>query len=715
MKGVMRFEKKGKLNARYIGYFKIFERVDFSPVQLDKDLTYIEEKVAILDRYVRKLRTKNIALVKVQWRGQPVEEVTWETEHNLQSHYPHLFGTSGYRHVSQPKKIWEALQTAHEVTTQVKQSKINMLTTKYELFRMKDDESVQDMHTRFTSIINELPSLGETIPRIKLTYEMKKKKDSERRDPKREKNLALKIKSNGQVDQYKNNSDKATKRNSVPDRCFNRKNATDNVVRQALAAWGDSSSESEFGEDDEPGNNSMMAVESDDEDDDDDEVKFLDVQRNLKSYSPKKLMSLANVLTDAYHSLINGKYVLIVELGEAEQSRDDLVVVVVDLRETIENLKKERDVLDIIIVYVEQERDDHMAVVADLKETIKSISMEKDALIEKVVSNKHERDDLLVVVIDLKKKIGELEMESRSECSKKGKEVVSETHIKLESELNLVKSSPCAEFERNKQLQEKLDRVKSDLEKSIKWTWSSDAITAMYTNNGGKRQRIGFQRETIPYNPQSKYVTIPDNWLCTHCGNNGHLKENCKARFQLQQKNKYFAVKGRVKGNSLQWYMDNGCSKHMTGNTYDFLSLNALQGGNVSFGNGKKGYILRVGRIDKSLSHSIENVYYVNIFKYNLLSVSQNCDKGNKNGDLSCLSAVDDDVELWNRRLGHASFTLLNKLVRKDLVHGLPKSSFKDHKVCDACVKGKKVRSSFKPKKEVSTARPFDLLYMDLC
>ncbi|XP_075079818.1 uncharacterized protein LOC142165084 [Nicotiana tabacum] len=50
----------------------------------------------------------------------------------------------------------------------VKQSKIDMLTTEYELFRMQDDESVQEMHTLFTSIINELHSFGETIPRNKL-------------------------------------------------------------------------------------------------------------------------------------------------------------------------------------------------------------------------------------------------------------------------------------------------------------------------------------------------------------------------------------------------------------------------------------------------------------------------------------------------------------------------------------------------------------------
>ncbi|XP_070015969.1 uncharacterized protein [Nicotiana sylvestris] len=50
----------------------------------------------------------------------------------------------------------------------VKWSKIDMLTTEYELFRMKYDESIQDMHTRFTSIINELHSLGDVIPRNSL-------------------------------------------------------------------------------------------------------------------------------------------------------------------------------------------------------------------------------------------------------------------------------------------------------------------------------------------------------------------------------------------------------------------------------------------------------------------------------------------------------------------------------------------------------------------
>ncbi|XP_070050844.1 uncharacterized protein [Nicotiana tomentosiformis] len=437
-------------------------------------------------------------------------------------------------------------------------------------------------------------------------------------------------------DQYKHSTDKAAKRNPVPDKRFKRKNAADNVVKQALAAWGDSSSESE--EDDDQGDSSMMAVESkaaeyysiftlmaqsdDDEDDnDDDEVNFLDIQRNLKSYSLKKLMSLENVLINAYHSLINDKNALTLELGEAEQSRDDLVVVVVDLKETIESLKKENDVLTEKIANIKHERDNLVVVVVDLKETIECVKKEKKVLTEKVASIEHERDDLLVVVVDLKDTIEELKGEGRNEILQKGKEVADEIHLRLEDEIKSVKSSLCAELEKNKQLQEELGRVKSDLEKSLKWTWPYDAITSMYTNNGGNMQGIGFQREKTPYNPHSKYVTVPDNWLYTHCGNTRHFKET--------------------------W--------------------------------------------------------------------SSEGEQPIMSGDLSCLSDVDDDAELWHRRLGHASFSLLNKLVKKDLVHGLPKSSFKDHKVCDACAKRKHVRSSFKHKKEVSTSRPLDLLHTDLC
>ncbi|XP_070006949.1 uncharacterized protein [Nicotiana sylvestris] len=214
----------------------------------------------------------------------------------------------------------------------------------------------------------------------------------------------------------------------------------------------------------------LIEKSDEDEEEDDDEVNFFDVRRNLKYYSPKKLMSLANVLIDAYHSLINDKDDLTVELGEAEQLREDLKVRVVDLEETIESLKKEKDALTKKIANIGHERDNLVVVVINLKETIEYVRKEKEVLTEKFVNIDHERDDLSIVGVDLKKTIEELKMESRPGNTQKGKKVASEAYIKLESELNSVKSSLCAELEKNKQLQEELGRVKSDLEKLLKWT-----------------------------------------------------------------------------------------------------------------------------------------------------------------------------------------------------------------------------------------------------
>ncbi|XP_075083622.1 uncharacterized protein LOC142167357 [Nicotiana tabacum] len=321
------------------------------------------------------------------------------------------------------KEIFEALQIAYEGTTQVKLSNIDILTTEYELFRMKDDESIQDMHTRFTSIRNEIHSLGEIIPRNKLVRKI------------------LSVLPSSWESKVNDITGAKDLQKLTIDKLFGNlktKYIADNIVKEALAAWGDSSSESD--KDDDKGYSSMMAVESE-----------------------------------------------------------------------------------------------------------------------------------------------------------------------------------ATEYDSNFALMAQSDDDEDD------------------------------------------------------------------------------ADKGAVKGSSQQWYMD------------------------------------RVGRIGKSLSHSIENVYYVNELKYSLLSVSKICDNGNKvefvskictvinlvtgemvlvvkqykniyvtdfeslqNGDLSTLSAVDDDAELWHRRLGHTSFMLLNKLFKKDLVRGLPNSSFKNHKVHDACVKGKQFGSSSK-------------------
>ena len=65
------------------------------------------------------------------------------------------------------KEIWDRLEVTHEGTNQVKESKINMLVHKYELFKIEHDESITAMFTRFTDI-NGLKSLGKSYTNSEL-------------------------------------------------------------------------------------------------------------------------------------------------------------------------------------------------------------------------------------------------------------------------------------------------------------------------------------------------------------------------------------------------------------------------------------------------------------------------------------------------------------------------------------------------------------------
>nr|GEZ50848.1 putative ribonuclease H-like domain-containing protein [Tanacetum cinerariifolium] len=85
-------------------------------------------------------------------------------------------------------------------------------------------------------------------------------------------------------------------------------------------------------------------------------------------------------------------------------------------------------------------------------------------------------------------------------------------------------------------------------------------------------------------------------------------------------------------------------------------------------------------------------------------------------GDLTCLftKATIDESNLWHRRLRHINFKTINKLVKGNLVRGLPTKVFENHNTCVACKKGKQHRASCKTKPVSSINQPFFRLHMDL-
>ncbi|XP_004240297.2 uncharacterized protein [Solanum lycopersicum] len=75
-------------------------------------------------------------------------------------------GAEEYNRVSAcelAKDIWDCLRTSHEGTEQVKESKVDMLSSQYENIRMKEGKTIHDMYTKLSSITNDLRCLGETI------------------------------------------------------------------------------------------------------------------------------------------------------------------------------------------------------------------------------------------------------------------------------------------------------------------------------------------------------------------------------------------------------------------------------------------------------------------------------------------------------------------------------------------------------------------------
>ncbi|GKA74832.1 putative reverse transcriptase domain-containing protein [Tanacetum coccineum] len=126
-KGVMHFGKRGKLNPRYIGPFKILAKVgtvayrlelpeqlsrvhstfhvsnlkkcfSYEPlaisldeIQIDDKLNFIEEPVEIMDREVKRLKQSRFPIVKVRWNSRRGPEFTWEREDQMKKKYPHVF------------------------------------------------------------------------------------------------------------------------------------------------------------------------------------------------------------------------------------------------------------------------------------------------------------------------------------------------------------------------------------------------------------------------------------------------------------------------------------------------------------------------------------------------------------------------------------------------------------------------------------------------
>eukprot|EP00253_Pinus_taeda_P018707 PITA_18707 len=213
------------------------------------------------------------------------------------------------------------------------------------------------------------------------------------------------------------------------------------------------------------------------------------------------------------------------------------------------------------------------------------------------------------------------------------------------------------------------------------------------------------------------------------------------------------------------WFLDSGCSNHMTGNIALFFALYQNVKSEVTLGTDSKIFVMGKGEVKiftkKGEKKTIEDVYYVPGMRCNLLSIGQLVHKGynvyfvndvctimDRAPNKRCIvevkmtknrmfplriradlknkvviaavtqeayqSVPKDENWLWHLRFGHLSFGGLNLLSRKGMVRGLPLIEKPDN-ICEGCILGKQHKESFPSGKSIRAKAPLEIVHSDVC
>src|SRR3954471_3385560 len=202
------------------------------------------------------------------------------------------------------------------------------------------------------------------------------------------------------------------------------------------------------------------------------------------------------------------------------------------------------------------------------------------------------------------------------------------------------------------------------------------------------------------------------------------------------------------------WYMDTGCSNHLTGNKQWLIDFDSERRTKIRCADDKYLYAEGMGNVKVKVKNGktvlIKDVWYVPGIRSNLMSVGQLIEKGfsvvMKNNllklydsnqklimqseqginrtskvnvetaETECLSAEgsEGDCKLWHKRLGHLNYRSLGHLSSKKLVHGIPKI-VKPEKSCEVCMKGKQPRFPFVSEVAPRAKHALGVVHSDVC
>nr|KYP34086.1 Copia protein [Cajanus cajan] len=610
------------------------------------------------------------------------------------------------------KEMWDALQVTHEGKSDVKRSRKHTFIREYELLRMNNGESISNFPKRFTHLINHLVDLGRKFEEEELNLKVLQCLDRSWQakvtaieESKDLPSLTLatlfgKLREHEQkLHIFEENEQQDNKGKGVS-------------LRALKSVKGKEVCEESSSEDSETENFNLLVKKF---------RKFLRKKRNSPYKFNKKTNKKEEASTSSYNCFECGKP------GHIKAECPNFLKKQQEEKKVKKNGKGKR-------AYIAWEDND--------SSTTTFIQIHKEAVKLDALNSK------------LKNKLSWYE-NALIKAEQKLKDLKNE-HDNIQTILNF-NEAHCETSPSSKGVCENcktLEKENADLKITL----------AKFTNGNANlniilgRQRNTFDRSGLGFNQsmnmplKSKKGVFKKNQVfrkyksnfirqttCYYCCKKGHTIRNCYSR-------KYGVPNGEMvwikKSQRLRtnhqgpftwvpksiWYLDSGCSRHMTGDPSKFSSLKLKNEGFVTYGDNNKGRILGHGNIGNSSSLTlIENVLLVEGLKHNLLSISQLSDKGFKIefdntcclicdkktkeirfigkridniymldlehsiaiSNTKCLITKEDNIWLWHKGAAHIHMDHLNKLSRKELVIGLPKLKFSKDKLCDACQKGK--------------------------
>ncbi|XP_074298561.1 uncharacterized protein LOC141629461 [Silene latifolia] len=488
------------------------------------------------------------------------------------------------------KEIWDGLELAYEGTSIVKKNRIDLLIQKYELFSMAPNETLDSMSTRFLSIINELKNLGRTFPT---------------------EDIARKV--------LRSLTKKWRPKVTVMEECRDLTNLSYQELIGALMAHELTLNSDEA----ETSTRKSMALASENNESDLEDETVLFAKRFRKKFFNFKQNKTFNNNKSSNKKSSDSKNSFANRDTEVDEESEDEEVANLCLSNISLDIDNDSNSEFCLMGESDFDEDEDEAKAKKLKskatvddiEALNSMANEKKALESKVIANepiikelklniKQLQDKVIAneaITIELKK-LNELQ---KSEISAKNG-TISDHKKEIDFLNKQLNEKEINQTNISKQYEEKIDVLKNLREGS-----SSTEIKIDHTKCNEEIQSL---RELLLHARK-----VHDKWEGS--------------------------TKVVVKENN-QWYLDSGCSIHMTGDKNLFLSLKPFNGGKVTFGDNKKEamkrYLLVTLIIARHTKFSTKELY---VYENNMFDKAEQDEEEDMN-ELDFHLSRDDPPEL---------------------------------------------------------------------